>query len=141
MNFVTTKIFKKFVFFFFRYCIKISVFDRPIKDCPLFFDVCEFNNPILVYGQRGSGENEFLQPVAVAIDKHFIYVLDTGNCRIKVLDLNLNFIRHITNSCLEGRSVTGMAISNSGLVVINWRTRFVTEMTLQVLFLNFNLKI
>lgn len=70
-----------------RYVLKLSVFERPIKDCPLFFDVTEHNNPTTVYGSRGSGKDEFLQPVAVAIDEAdggTIYVVDTGNSRIKV---------------------------------------------------------
>lgn len=70
-----------------RYVLKLSVFERPIKDCPLFFDVTEHNNPMAVYGSRGSGKDEFLQPVAVAIDEAdggTVYVVDTGNSRIKV---------------------------------------------------------
>ena len=72
-----------------RYMLKLSVFERPIKDCPLFFDVTEHNNPTAVYGSRGSGKDEFLQPVAVAFDESdggTVYVVDTGNSRIKVSD-------------------------------------------------------
>ena len=36
-----------------------------------------------------------------------IYVMDTGNSRIKVLDADLVFSHHITCPQLEGRSVTG----------------------------------
>lgn len=42
--------------------------DRPIKNCPLELTVSEHNNPVKVYGSRGSGKDQFLQPVAVAID-------------------------------------------------------------------------
>lgn len=72
-----------------RYMLKLSVFERPIKDCPLFFDVTEHNNPTAVYGSRGSGKDEFLQPVAIAFDETdggTVYVVDTGNSRIKVRD-------------------------------------------------------
>lgn len=31
-------------------------------------EVSEHNNPVKVYGTRGSGKDEFLQPVAVAVD-------------------------------------------------------------------------
>ncbi|GLV35927.1 thin [Carabus blaptoides fortunei] len=114
-----------------RYVVKLSVFDRPIKDCPIFFDVTEHNNPVTVYGTRGSGKDEFLQPVAIAIDEHeqTVYVVDTGNSRIKVLSVELEFQRHITNEGLLGRSCTGIAISSAGLVIINWRTKRVVEMT------------
>lgn len=68
-----------------RYILKLSVFERPIKDYPLFFDATEHNEPIKIYGRRGNGKDEFHQPVAVAVDDDgMIYILDTGNSRIKV---------------------------------------------------------
>ncbi|XP_034177823.1 tripartite motif-containing protein 2 isoform X1 [Osmia lignaria lignaria] len=113
-----------------RYVLKLSVFERPIKDYPLFFDATEHNEPIKVYGKRGNGKDEFHQPVAVAVDDDgMIYILDTGNSRIKVLNCDLEFQRHINNEGLEGRSCTGIGISQQGLVVVNWRTRKVTEMS------------
>ncbi|XP_046745215.1 tripartite motif-containing protein 2-like isoform X2 [Diprion similis] len=113
-----------------RYILKVSVFERPIKDHPLYFDVTEHNEPVKMYGKRGHGKDDFHQPVAVAVDDDgTIYVVDTGNCRITVLNHDLEFQRHITNEGLDGRSCTGIAISEQGLVVINWRTRTVTEMT------------
>ena len=36
-----------------------------------------------------------------------IYVMDTGNSRVKVLDSNFVFSHHITCETLEGRGVTG----------------------------------
>lgn len=92
-----------------RFGIKISVIDRPIKDNPLYFDVSDHNNPVCMYGSRGSGKDEFMQPVAVAIDERdqTVYVLDTGNSRIKVLNENLEFQKHVTNEGLLGRSCTG----------------------------------
>ncbi|XP_012249825.1 tripartite motif-containing protein 2-like isoform X3 [Bombus impatiens] len=113
-----------------RYILKLSVFERPIKDYPLFFDATEHNEPIKIYGRRGIGKDEFHQPVAVAVDDDgMIYILDTGNSRIKILNCDLEFQRHITNEGLEGRSCTGIGISQQGIVVVNWRTRKVTEMS------------
>ncbi|XP_023013976.2 tripartite motif-containing protein 2 isoform X2 [Leptinotarsa decemlineata] len=114
-----------------RYGIQISVIDRPIKDNPLYFDVSEHNNPVCIYGTKGSGKDEFMQPVAVAVDERdqTIYVLDTGNSRIKVLNENLEFLKHITNEGLLGRSCTGIDVSNDGVIVVNWRTKYITEMT------------
>ncbi|KAJ8966960.1 hypothetical protein NQ314_003182 [Rhamnusium bicolor] len=90
-----------------RYGIKISVIDRPIKDNPLYFDVTEHNNPLCIYGSRGSGKDEFLQPVAVAIDERdqTVYVLDTGNSRVKVLSEQLEFLKHVTNEGLGKRDI------------------------------------
>ncbi|KAG8036096.1 hypothetical protein G9C98_004676 [Cotesia typhae] len=113
-----------------RYALKLSVFERPIKDYPMFFNATAHNEPVKVYGHKGHGKDEFLQPVAVAVDDDgFIYIVDSGNSRIKVLDSNLEFQRHVTNEGLEGRSCTGIAISEQGLVVVNWRTRTITEMS------------
>ncbi|XP_050304391.1 tripartite motif-containing protein 3-like isoform X2 [Anthonomus grandis grandis] len=114
-----------------RYGIKLSVIERAIKDNPLFFDVSEHNNPVASYGSRGSGKDEFNQPVAVAIDERdqTIYVLDTGNSRIKVLNEKFECIKQVTNEGLLGRSCTGIAISTNGLIVVNWRTKIVTEIT------------
>ena len=68
-----------------RYVLKLSVFERPIKDYPLFFNATEHNEPIKTYGRRGSGKDEFHQPVAVAVDDDgLVYVVDSGNSRIKV---------------------------------------------------------
>ena len=83
-----------------RYVLKVSVFERPIKDCPLFFDVTEHNNPVALYGSRGSGKDEFLQPVAIAIDDAdggMVYVVDTGNSRIKVSSDSV-FTKSLVNS-------------------------------------------
>nr|CAD7396857.1 unnamed protein product [Timema poppensis] len=111
--------------------MKVSVLERPIKDFPLFFDVTEHNNPVAVYGCRGSGKDEFLQPVAIAIDDEegTVYVVDTGNSRIKELTSDLQFVKHIENEGLAGRSCTGIAVSSNGLVVVNWRTKTITELS------------
>ncbi|XP_065155835.1 tripartite motif-containing protein 2-like isoform X4 [Atheta coriaria] len=113
-----------------KHCMRVTVFDRPIKDV-VSFEVTEHNNPVETFGSKGSGKDEFNQPVGIAIDEsdNMVYVLDTGNSRIKVLNTDLEVVKHISNEGLLGRSCTGIAISNEGLVVVNWRTKVVTEMT------------
>ena len=109
------------------------IFDRPIKDCPLFFDVTEHNPPLISFGSRGNKDKGFMQPCNVAVDdRNTVYVVDTGNSRVKKLTQNLDFVDHITNEGLEGRSVTGicMGSSNDSLMLINWRTKTVTEISL-----------
>ena len=74
-----------------------------------------------------------MQPCNVTVDDlGQVYVVDTGNSRIKKLTSNLDFIDHVTNEGLEGRSTTGICMGSSrdSLMVINWRTKMVTEMTL-----------
>merc|ERR1711974_533739 len=116
------------------FCLKVLIFGRPVKDCPLFFEVTEHNSPVLSFGGRGQGESGFVQPCSLTLDQNDnLFVVDTGNSRIKVLDSNLNFRKHIFNESLEGRSVTGLTLGSSGdtLVTVNWRTKTVTEMTLE----------
>ncbi|XP_048519035.1 tripartite motif-containing protein 2 isoform X1 [Dendroctonus ponderosae] len=114
-----------------RYWLKIFVIDRPIKDTPIQLQASEHNNPVATYGSKGSGKDEFNQPVAVAVDEkdQLVYVLDTGNSRVKVLSAQLEFLKHVTNEALLGRSCTGLAISSRGLLVVNWRSKAVTEIT------------
>jgi len=115
------------------HCLKISIFDRPIKDCPLYFDVTEHNSPVLSFGSKGVNERSFVQPCSLILDpSDNLYVVDTGNSRIKVLSRNLDFKNHIFNENLEGRSVTGVCLGSSGdtLVTVNWRTKTITEMNL-----------
>jgi len=115
------------------HCLKISIFDRPIKDCPLYFDVTEHNSPVLSFGSKGVNERSFVQPCSLILDPNDnLYVVDTGNSRIKVLSRNLDFKNHIFNENLEGRSVTGVCLGSSGdtLVTVNWRTKTITEMNL-----------
>ena len=48
--------------------MKIQIFDRPIKDCPLYFDVTEHNSPVLSFGSRGISETNFVQPCSLILD-------------------------------------------------------------------------
>ncbi|XP_039296682.1 tripartite motif-containing protein 3 [Nilaparvata lugens] len=115
-----------------KYQIKVTVLDRPVRHSPLTIDVSEHNNPLKVFGCRGSGKEEFLQPVAVAVnnDGGAVYVVDTGNSRVKVLTPDLHFIRHLECEGLTGRSCTGIAVNDSGgwLAIINWRSKLVTRL-------------
>lgn len=93
------------------------------------------------------------QPVGLAIRKHdghvnartidsevkeLLYVLDTGNGRIKVLSQNscsnspFTFVKHIEEACLDNRAGTSIALTpcNNSILVSNWRTKFITELSL-----------
>ncbi|KAB7508225.1 E3 ubiquitin-protein ligase TRIM71, partial [Armadillidium nasatum] len=111
--------------------VSVRVFGRSIKESPLQVEVLGEHNPDVVYGSKGSGKDQFNQPVGIAIDDDgFIYVADTGNSRIKVISPQLKETKHIVGDALEGRSVTGLTLTPSNsLMFCNWRKKTVTEVT------------
>ncbi|ELU12631.1 hypothetical protein CAPTEDRAFT_185576 [Capitella teleta] len=113
-----------------KHKLSVNIFERPIRNSPFKVEVSHHNNPTLRVGQRGSGLHDFVQPVIAAIHDQELYVLDTGNSRVKVLNLDGHFVRHLGPHGLDQHSGTGMALGPQGnsLVVVNWRTRHVTEM-------------
>lgn len=129
-----------------QYRLLVSVFGRPIRTYPLEFEAAAHINPVCVYGSRGSDQHEFVQPVSLAISpSEHIYVLDTGNNRIKVLSQNdcsnspFNFVKHITLQSLKSGASTGMALKkpppatgqdelDDHLLVANWRSKLIIEL-------------
>lgn len=59
-----------------------------------------------------------------------VYVVDTGNSRVKVLTPDLQLVRHLENTGLSGRSCTGAAVCEHGgwLAVVNWRNRTISRL-------------
>jgi len=45
------------------------------------------------FGSRGNGEGEFGEPMGIAIGDGLVFVTESGNKRIQVLDLDGNFVR------------------------------------------------
>ena len=59
-------------------------------------------------GGKGNGFLDFSQPTSVTIDSGGnLYILDTGNNRIKLLAADGSFIGHITTDGLEKHGCTG----------------------------------
>ena len=59
--------------------ISVTIFGRSIRESPLMVEVMDEHNPDIVYGSKGSGKDQFLQPVGVCVDeKEYIYIADTG---------------------------------------------------------------
>ena len=115
--------------------LAICIFDRPIKDSPFDVDVTDHIGPVAKAGGSGSGSGSvaFKQPVGVVVSAAAgeVYVLDAGNSRITVLDCALRHRRYIQGVAgLEERGAVGLALSGGGesLVVVNWRTRQLTEL-------------
>ena len=114
--------------------VKVFIFARAIRDCPMFFEVTRHNSPLLSYGSHGTGEHSFIQPCSLALDvDNRIFVVDTGNSRVKVLDTKFELLDHIRCPALEGRSVTGvcLGVNKDTLVTVNWRTKVVAEINFQ----------
>nr|KAG5704721.1 hypothetical protein BaRGS_005177 [Batillaria attramentaria] len=105
-----------------------SIFNRPIRDSPFSIDVSDHINPVGRFGSRGSGLDNFSQPVRICVgSEDTIHVLDTGNSRVKVLSQSGEVLRIIGPEGLEGQSATGLSLTPDGhLAVINWRTKLVS---------------
>ncbi|XP_045498120.1 tripartite motif-containing protein 2-like [Colias croceus] len=113
--------------------VRVLVFARAVRDSPLRAHVAARAAPDRVWGARGTGKEQLSQPVALARcpKRREIYVLDAGNSRVKVLDdETFAFKTHIVNEGLAGRSCTGIAVTEEGVVAVNWRTRTVTEVNI-----------
>ncbi|CAG7825030.1 unnamed protein product [Allacma fusca] len=109
------------------YRVGVEIFGRSIKDELFPVDIAEHNNPVKIWGK-----GELCQPVSTAKGKDTeVFVLDTGNARVVVLDQALTFKRVINNEALEGRSCTGIAYchTSDAIVVVNWRSKVVTRIS------------
>jgi len=85
-------------------------------------------------GGSGAGSVAFKQPVGVAVSAASgeVYVLDAGNSRVAVMDSALRHRRYVVGVAgLEERGAVALALTRAGesMVVVNWRTRHVTELT------------
>ena len=105
----------------------MTVWGRSVTNSPLQLTATPHNPPLRSYGGRGGAEAGLATPCALTADNRgALYVADTGNCRLAVLDWGtLKLTRHLTHPCLEGRSVTGVCLGAAGdtVLVTNWRTR------------------
>ncbi len=78
------------------YRIEINILDRPINKSPFKLDVSEHINSIWCFAGKGRANGEFNMPVSVRSVDKYIYVLDSGNNRLKVLNKSGKFktIKH-----------------------------------------------
>ncbi|PAA65625.1 hypothetical protein BOX15_Mlig016042g1 [Macrostomum lignano] len=118
-----------------RHRLTVRVFDRPVRGCPVELDVAGRHRPVakVTAGSSGACQIERLQaPYAVAssLAGTEVFVSDTGNCRIAVLDSNLQWLGEIgKDTAASGRAATGLAVDAAGrLWVANWKERQVFEL-------------
>lgn len=128
-----------------QYSLKVSIFGRPIKTYPIVFDASDHINPLCIYGCRGPDTHQFNQPVGLSVNPKNgnVYILDTGNGRVKVLaqtdtiNSPFTFVSNIEGNGLENKSATGIALNRDchSLFISNWRHRNITEVDLKGNFL------
>ncbi|XP_021950432.1 tripartite motif-containing protein 2 isoform X3 [Folsomia candida] len=109
------------------YKMHVEIFGRPIRDENYSIEVSNHNSPVRMWGK-----GELTQPVSCARNESGeLFVLDTGNSRIVVLDQNNIIKRCLENETLQGRSCTGIASSwnSKSLLVVNWRSKEVTRLS------------
>ncbi|CDW54464.1 tripartite motif containing protein 2 [Trichuris trichiura] len=121
------------------YRMEVTIFDRYIKNSPLFIDVSPHNNALWQYSGSNKGDSQdaaesLLQPVRVAVFDQLISILDTGHNCLKVLNPEGMVVRLITGTSLADQGAVGLAIgkvSDNALITLNWRSKLVTEWTWQ----------
>lgn len=59
------------------------------NDCLLIID--PESGATVTKGQSGNGNDDYLRPRGIWLNNDTVYVMDSGNSRIKILDLDLNF--------------------------------------------------
>ncbi|XP_060582865.1 tripartite motif-containing protein 2-like, partial [Ruditapes philippinarum] len=112
-----------------NYKMCVGIFNRPIKGSPFSISVTDHNNPVMKYGTRGTREEGFMQPLRVVSGDSDgnVFILDTGNSRVKVIDEYGDFVRHIGSEGFENQSGMGIDLTKDNHVaVVNWRTKLVT---------------
>ncbi|XP_078575666.1 uncharacterized protein LOC144861568 [Branchiostoma floridae x Branchiostoma japonicum] len=75
------------------------------------------NNPVLRFGQKGSQQGQFDEPIDVAVGGDRLYVADTDNQRVQVFDLSGKFCHSFSTTTNPGLVVT-VAVQIDGTVVV-----------------------
>ncbi|EYB98176.1 hypothetical protein Y032_0133g1751 [Ancylostoma ceylanicum] len=108
------------------YVVDVDIFGRPIKNSPFPVSVSSHHPP----NCRWQLPVELHQPVKVAINgDHVLYVLDTGNERVRIVKETGEVISDLKPPCLVGGTAVGMALLSGGdMAILNWRTKSITRL-------------
>ncbi|VDM97092.1 unnamed protein product [Thelazia callipaeda] len=108
-----------------EYLVHVTIFGRPIKNNHFLVNVSSHHCPLWHFGTHGSGALQLDQPVKICQDgREHIYILDTGNNRIKVLDVDGEYLKDIKSEGIKGGSTVGMTLLSSGdILTLNWRSK------------------
>ncbi|KRY15176.1 Tripartite motif-containing protein 2, partial [Trichinella patagoniensis] len=116
-----------------RYSLAVTIFGRPIKNSPLCLEVALHNNPLWQYDGRDELEPSaaLFQPVRVGCGPDGrLFVLDTGHNRIKTIAGDGQCKDQFGGPALDGHSAVGLHVGSDRLLTLNWRSKLVTEWTL-----------
>ncbi|KRY48827.1 Tripartite motif-containing protein 2 [Trichinella britovi] len=116
-----------------RYSLAVTIFGRPIKNSPLCLEVALHNNPLWQYDGRDELEpsSALFQPVRVGCGPDGrLFVLDTGHNRIKTIAGDGQCKDQFGGPALDGHSAVGLHVGSDRLLTLNWRSKLVTEWTL-----------
>ena len=85
---------------------------------------------------KGGGDRDFNMPISVRCLSKYIFILDSGNNRIKVLSKSGQFVTHLKHEGLADSSATALTLRYNkiegtfSLLSLNWRLKCMTNMTL-----------
>jgi len=80
-----------------QFTVQAKIFNRPIKDENFQIEISGHNDPIKVWGK-----GDLCQPVSISRnDLGELFILDTGNARVVVLDKNISINRVLENETLK----------------------------------------
>ena len=102
----------------------VKVNDEHIRGSPFTTRVKPFHvKPVLCFGEGGSGDGMFKNPLGVAVtDKDEIVVADCLNHRVQVFDSNGTFLRsfgHKGKNAGEFKNPTGIAIDKDRKILVS----------------------
>jgi hypothetical protein len=86
---------------------------------------------------KGAGDREFNMPISVRCLNKFIYILDSGNNRIKVLSKTGQYLTHIKHDGLKESSSTALALYKNektksfSLLSLNWRLKIMSNFKIE----------
>jgi tripartite motif-containing protein 2/3 len=149
-----------------KYKIDVEVFSRPINQMPLYINAVKYVDSIWTFGQKANADSkshssfitstikksndfEFNMPVCVRVFENLIFILDSGNSRIKVLNTEGSFLYHIYHEGLNEASSTSLSLYSSpkntdeakskcNLVTINWRLKVLSDYQVDIFEQNIN---
>lgn len=83
------------------------------------------------FNNKGASDRDFNMPICVRYIDKLIYVLDSGNNRIKIINKNGQFVSNIKHGGLNESSCTALALQRDNkkdyLLTLNWRLKCLSK--------------